>query len=188
MAWPSITEVTQRFQVSVLHYTTFPVVGINSALLEEGRSQAVLWSLKANPARVVLVSHRQEHRDQRLVSQRYQVTARRKHLWAGMLRRRFNTKVLSTNTHFIWGIKHSLLGGITASPNKNRNGNYHFNKLYTCAGSYHSLCLSLCFTIHRADSQPDGICSGVPQSALSFLENTEIVLDWKWGVGAPTRY
>lgn len=38
----AITEVIQRFQVSVLHYTKFLVLGINNALLEEGRSQAVL--------------------------------------------------------------------------------------------------------------------------------------------------
>lgn len=38
----AITEVIQRFQVSVLHYTKCLVLGINSALLEEGSSQAVL--------------------------------------------------------------------------------------------------------------------------------------------------
>lgn len=38
----AITDMIQRFQVSVLHYTTFLVLGMNSALLEEGSSQAVL--------------------------------------------------------------------------------------------------------------------------------------------------
>ena len=35
-------EVSQRFQVSVLHYTKFPVPGVSSTLLGEGRGQAVL--------------------------------------------------------------------------------------------------------------------------------------------------
>ena len=35
-------EMSQRFQVSVLHYTKFPMLGISSTLLGEGRGQAVL--------------------------------------------------------------------------------------------------------------------------------------------------
>lgn len=94
---------------------------------------------------------------------------------------RFSTQI----PILICSIKHSLLGSIAASPNKNRNGNYRFHKVYTHPGSYHHLCLCSCFKIHGADRRPDGVSSEVPQSALSFLENTENGLDRKWEVGIP---
>lgn len=40
-------------------------------------------------------------------------------------------RFLTQTPIIICSVKHSLLGSITSSPNKNRNRNYHFNKVYT---------------------------------------------------------
>lgn len=62
--------------------------------------------------------------------------------------RQSTTKTLNTNMHFIWSIKNSLLGSITAFPNDNRNKKHHFNEAYRSGESYNSLFLSSCFKIH----------------------------------------
>lgn len=65
-----------------------------------------------------------------------------------VVRRWSNTMALDTNTHFIQGTKHSLIGSITPFPNENDR----FSKVYTLPGSYLSFHLSLCFKIHRAET------------------------------------
>lgn len=124
--WGPLCEVTQRFQLSVLHYLKLPVVGIYSTLSGERSRQAVLWSLNTNPAREALVSHGQEHGIRSCAARciRWQLEE------SCYAAETANAKT-QHKTPTLWGIELSLPGNGTAFPNDNRNEKCHFNKVDT---------------------------------------------------------